>query len=130
VTNLTKSTIVFVEPVQECFGKCHEGSTKPEKWSTRPLNTVCKIDIYDVENSLNNIHESWMRASTINWVHKRERKPGKAYTGHLQIRHCFPELEDHKPESTVSSGSGIPKELVPQTHIVNLSKPQPEDIFQ
>jgi len=80
VTNLTKSTIVFVEPVENSFGKCHEGSAKPEEWSTRPLNTVCKIDIYDVKNSLNNIHKSWMRASTIN---RYTTEDEKAYTGHL-----------------------------------------------
>jgi len=39
------------------FGKCHEGSAKPEEWSIRLL---CEQDIYDVENSLNNIHESGM----------------------------------------------------------------------
>jgi len=55
VTDLTKSTIVLFGPVQECFGKCHEGSAKPKDWSTRPLDTVCNIDIYDAENSLGKI---------------------------------------------------------------------------
>jgi len=81
VTNLTKSTMVFVEPVQKCFGKSHGSSAKPEEWSTRPLNTVYNIDMYDVENSLNDIHESWMKASTINWVHKRRRNQERCTLG-------------------------------------------------
>ena len=117
MTNLTKSTIVFVEPVQKCFGKSHESSAKPEEWSTRPSCTVCKIDIYDVENSLNNIHESWMRASTINWVHNRRRNQERRTLGICESVITF---QSRKTINLKVLSTWAPVYQVPQTHIVNL----------
>ena len=109
--------MVFVEPVQKCFGKCHERSAKPEEWSSRLLNTVCKIDIYDVENSLNNIHESWMRASTINWVHNRRRNQERRTLGICESVITF---QSRKTINLKVLSTWAPVYQVPQTHIVNL----------
>ena len=114
MTNLTKFTIVFVSVLE----KCHEGSAKPEEWSTGPLDTACKIDV-------ENIHESWMRASTMNCVHNRRQNQERRTLGICESVITFQSRKtiDLKLLSTRAQAYQIP-----QMHIVDLSQPQPEDI--
>jgi hypothetical protein len=56
--NLTEPAIILIQPVEERLGKRHERSTESDNWRARPINGVGKVDIGQVEESLNDIHES------------------------------------------------------------------------
>lgn len=57
MTNLTKSTIVLAQPIQGRFAKRHERGAIGDNGGTGPLCTVCEIDVGEVEDTLNDVHE-------------------------------------------------------------------------
>jgi hypothetical protein len=59
VTNIAKTAVVFLEPIQQRLGECHRHARKPNYRGSRVFHHMREVQVEDIKGGFYQIQESY-----------------------------------------------------------------------